>query len=662
MRRFFVAVGLAILVAAAAPASAAAGDVVWSHSNHSSNVQAIDSSGTVVFSAAPSGVQAVAASDGSSEWSNSLGAVDLAESNGTVAVAEDGTTDVVALDAATGTQQWTHSFHDASSSAVGANEKYVASGEDDLKVVVVDAATGKKLNSHTQHSQEVVTEIAVANETVISLADSGVVKAVDATGGGPKWDTTVSGSRTDIAASDNGDTLYLAVGQDIVARDVADGSQRWRATIADSSISDVAVDGTTVVATVDNGNVVAYNASDQQTILKTSDGSNAGAAAVDGSRWYGSYGDRVVAFSPDFSNTLVIRDEQNPTQLVTDTTNITLQAVDGDAVYKTTTSNGVADLAALDTEPLIARADPDGWGKRSLIVTDNTGKQTIYVLNNSAATSEVSFELQDQTGRFAAGETTLRIQRAIKRDGTTTFETVLSDRFGATDRLTVGLATGETYRLIVENDAGETRVLGSYSTSGDAIEPLPIGEIVLAGNARDAGVAAQASLRNGPPGASHSQEVRMILIDADRATSEFNLTIVNESDGVIRNRTTEEGPFGRYAETYPLEPSEFNGSETLYVEFNVTRNGERQLIRRPIGDVPDIATDWAINSRVLELMGFVGLVAVMGLVVIANASLAAIVGVLVAALMTLLGVLDIPPVAIGVAGSVAILYRLGDQR
>jgi hypothetical protein len=603
--RVGVIVGVALLVIAAAPASAAAGDVVWSHSNHSSNVQAIDSSGTVVFSGAPSGVQAVAASDGSSEWSNSLGAVDLAESNGTVAVAEDGTTDVVALDAATGTQQWTHSFHGASSSAVGANEKYVASGEDDLKVVVVDAATGNKLNSHTQHSQEVVTEVVVANETVISLADSGVVKAVDATGGSLEWDTTVSGGRTDIATSDNGDTLYLAVGQDIVARDVADGSQRWRATVADSSITDVAVNGTTVVATVDNGNVVAFNASDQQTILKTSDGSNAGAAAVDGSHWYGSYGERVVAFSPDFNNTLVIRDEQNPTQLVTDTTDITLQAVDGDAVYKTTTSNGVADLAALDTEPLIARADPDGWGKRSVIVDDNTTTATVYVLNSSATTSTVTFELDDKTGRYGTSESRLYISRALTRSGTTTYREVNSDEFEADGTVTINLERGSDYRLRVENTDGDSRVLGGFSAQSDQRAVLKIGQFSFDVNSSARGYEWDARIENVSTNTGARDKLVFEYADPSNATETLDVVVYerdNESNEILNKTYTD---LGSTRFTKQLSAQDRNKTWVAYI--NGTRGGQTISGQQIIGQTrlaPDVPLDPFYQQLVAVLILF----------------------------------------------------------
>ena len=659
MKRVLFILGLAALVTTAAPASAAVGDVVWSHTKHSDAVKAVDSNGTTVFSGGESSVQAVAASDGSTVWSSSIAANDLDESNGTVAVAEYFTNDVVALDADAGTQQWSHSHHTDGSLSVAANTTYVASGAADNRVVLADAGDGAEVWNHSYHGVR-VRGVAIADGVVISYDGNGNVVAADAGDGSKEWNNGF-GTVGSITISDGGHTAYLSDGQDLVALNTSDGSVRWRQAVADSSITDVATNGTTVVASVDNGNLVAYTTQKRETIFKASDGSNARAATVDGSQWYAAYGDNsVVAFDADLRSTLFIRDEQNPEQLVTDETNITLESLDGDGVYTTTVSDGTADLAGLEAEPLIVRAGPDGWGKRSLVVSDTSSTRTVYVLNTSAATSNIRFELEDQTGRFDADETILRIQRPIQRDGDTTFETVLSDRFGATKSLSVTLETGQNYRLVVENDAGEIRTLGSYDVSGDAAEPLPIGEIVIAGDARDGGVAAQASLQNPPPDASHGKEVRMILIDRERLTENFTVRIVNESGAVIRPGTNETGPFGRWAETYPVTSATWDGNETLYVQYNISRNGEVIEIERPVGDLPDLAEDWAIDGRVLELMGLVGIVALMGFVVIAAPSLAAIVGVLFTTILTLLGIVDIPGVALGVAGSVAILYRLGE--
>jgi hypothetical protein len=567
---------------------------------------------------------------GTEEHAISVGGTvqDAAINDGTVVAAAGGK--ITAYDADTGDKLWQQS---RGADAVDIDGRTVVSGGGSGDVVVADRDSGVE---NFRYSEGGTIRGVGVDGQLLALSDGGEVKAIE---NGPSFDDPdpTSGGYDDSVplevsvAGTNGDT-YTVAWYDTTAGD--------ETIIASKQVSsDARVSATWDIETTDSRTYRARLREDGSVVAQTQE------------------------FEINTPQTLEIRNETAPGSLVTSDVTVQFFGEDGDAAGERTTSDGTIDMSGLPRDGAVTLlVTADGFTDRTTIAKTIFEPQRIYLLDEDVSSSTIRFELNDQTGRFSPGETILRVQKPIEENGERAFQTVAGDRFDSGGSVITTLETGQRYRLEVTNDRGETRVLGSYTTSGDAAEPLPIGEIVLAGDARDAGVAAQASLQNGPPDASHSQEVRMMLIDSDRATSTFDLQIVNESGGIIRNQTTEEGPFGRFAETYPLQPSEFNGSETLYVEFNVTRNGERQQIRRPIGDVPDIATDWAINDRVLELMGFVGLVGVMGLVVIANASLAAIVGVLVAALMTLLGILDIPAVAIGVAGSVAILYRLGDQR
>jgi outer membrane protein assembly factor BamB len=758
MKRVLVIVGLAVLVASAPPAAAAAGDELWSHSNHSGNVQDVEATGQYVVSGGYgsnivdardhsgtqqwqhsrlSGVQGVGVGGGFVAVINDSGAVDVADiSDGSqvstysvsgigrdIVVDESivaaGTTDnkIKAVDPNTGDELWTTTEPGSSAQGVALTGEYVIAGTQGAELYAFDRSDGSLVWSNTSaFGFGEITDVAASGETLAVVGEGpdggNAVAAFNANSGDRRWVATPH-SDTPIGVDIDGRTVVSGGFDDeVVVSDPTTGRERFRHPLHADAILGAAVQGTLLASGDTNGNVIAaengpnlqdpsptegqfddsvplevtvadtggdaytvrfVNASsgadiDSQTV--SSDGEVSTRWDIDGREpapWYavieesGTEVDRTREFELNIPKTLEIRNETNPSELVTTNAEIAVQFFSDDSVEERSTTDGTIDLEGLPAdEPLVVLANADGYFERTIIVENIFQQQRIYLLDQNVSSSTIRFQLEDQTGRFPSDSTTLRIQKPITEEGKTTFQTVASDRFDAGGSLITELETGQRYRLEVENEAGETRALGSYTVSGDATEPLPIGEIVIAGDARDGGVAAQASLQNPPPDAAHGKEVRMILVDRERLTDNFTVRIVNESGTVIRPETTQTGPFGRWAETYPVTDSTWTDNETLYVQYTISRNGEVIEIERPVGDLPDLAEDWAIDSRVLELMGLVGIVALMGFVVIAAPSLAAIVGVLFATILTLLGIVNIPGVALGVAGSVAILYRLGE--
>lgn len=758
MKRVLAAICLAVLVASAPPASAAAGDLLWSHSNHSGSVQDVEATEQYVVSGGSgSGIVDARDHNGAQQWQHSRlsnvqgvgvgggfvavisdgGAVDVADSSdgsqvstysmsgiGRDIVVDEsivaaGTTDneITAADPNTGDELWTTNEPGGSVQGIALTGDYVIAGTESAELYAFDRADGSLVWSNTSaFGFGEINDVAATGETLAVVGEGpnggNAVAAFNANTGDRRWVATPH-SNTPTGVDIDGRTIVSGgYDNEVVVSDPTTGRERFRHSLHSNRVLSVAVQGTLTASGDTGGNVVAaengpnlqdpsptegqyedsvpleatvadtggdsytvrfVNASsgadiDSQTV--SSDGEVSTTWDIDGSEpapWYavieesGTEVDRTQEFELNIPKTLEIRNETNPSELVTTNAEITVQFFSDDSVEERSTTNGTIDLAGLPTdEPLVVLANADGYFERTVIVENIFQQQRIYLLDQNVSSSSVRFQLEDQTGRFPSESTTLRIQKPITEGGDTTFQTVASDRFDAGGSLITELETGQRYRLEVQNEAGETRALGSYTVSGDATEPLPIGEIVIAGEARDSGVAAQASLQNPPPDASHGKEVRMILVDREQLTDNFTVRIVNESGTVIRSETTQTGPFGRWAENYPVTSTTWDGNETLYVQYNISRNGEVIEIERPVGDLPDLAEDWAIDSRVLELMGLVGIVALMGFVVIAAPSLAAIVGVLFATILTLLGIVDIPAVALGVAGSVAILYRLGE--
>jgi hypothetical protein len=176
----------------------------------------------------------------------------------------------------------------------------------------------------------------------------------------------------------------------------------------------------------------------------------------------------------------------------------------------------------------------------------------------------------------------------------------------------------------------------------------------------------QSNIREAPAGVAHDYEIRVIYVDPTGKTQSIEISITDESGQQLRPTTTEQlDGTTRYVETYPITSSTFDPTEeTAEVEIDATR-GERgleeQSLDRSIGQAPESLTSAAIDDQVLELMGLVSILAVMGLIVLINAPIAALVGSGWAGMLTILGVVGIPFPAVILGGVVSILAVVGTQ-
>jgi hypothetical protein len=217
------------------------------------------------------------------------------------------------------------------------------------------------------------------------------------------------------------------------------------------------------------------------------------------------------------------------------------------------------------------------------------------------------------------------------------------------------------YRIRVENDAGETRVLGSYTVRGPTITTLPIGEVEFSEDISE-GAALQASLREAPDGASHNHEVRLVYLDPEGTTDDIEISITNSSGASIRPTSTEElnGTTSAYVETYPLDTSFNPDEDTATVEVEATQGLETETFSETVGAVAPI--NFPMDPQVLELLGLVSIVGVAGLLVIVRPAAAALVTPGWAGLLVLTDVVGIPIAGVVLAGLVGVLATLGGSR
>jgi len=285
--------------------------------------------------------------------------------------------------------------------------------------------------------------------------------------------------------------------------------------------------------------------------------------------------------------------------------------------------------------------------------------QEIYILPTDEPSAEIRFELNDQTDRFG-DDTKLLVEKAITRNNNTEYRVISGDTVGADGRFPTILVDSERYRIRVENAEGEQRILGSYVVQGADVARLTIGDVQFSADVSE-GAAMQASLRAAPDGASHDDEIRLVYLDPEGETDSITISVEDQNGNQIRPETTEtlDGSTDRYVETYPLKTSFNPDEDTATVTVDAQRGLETETFTEQLGDVPEVFENAPIPMQVLELMGFVSIVALIGLLVIVKPSMAALVGSGWAGLLTLVGIVPIPMPAVVLAGVVSVLVTVG---
>lgn len=488
----------------------------------------------------------------------------------------------------------------------------------------------------------------------------------------------VEGSGGDIAIGDQtygGDTITVT---DVDASGGAVGIER---TDLSRSLTFESGDANTVEIrnlTVDDGTAdLAYNSDNGLTVRVSDLPTDVGIGATDPAT--GTVYDSVTSSSgtetfslPSGTNTvalktvpseLQVRNEAQPDELIDG--NVTLRArfFAEDEVIERQVTDGTVSLAGLPADQQVVvtvKEENADYTYRRILLDNIVETSEIYLLPTSEPSAEVQFELADETGRFDAEDTRMYIEKPITRNNNTEYRVIAGDRLGADGAFPTVLVDAERYRLRVENDAGEQRVLGSYTVQGAEIARIPIGEVQFSGDVSE-GAALQASLRAAPDSAAHNHEARIVYLDPEGETSDITISVENETGAALRPETTESlnGTDAAYVETYPLS-TEFNPEQdSATVTVDAQRGFETETFSRQLGDVPEVLGDAPIDPRILELMGFVSIIALIGLLVIQSPSLAALVGSGYAGLLAVLGIVPIPIPAVVLAGLVGVLATVG---
>lgn len=183
---------------------------------------------------------------------------------------------------------------------------------------------------------------------------------------------------------------------------------------------------------------------------------------------------------------VTIREEHNASKVVTGANaTITLYSDDATIVVERADTNddGNISLEGLPDKEFVAVVESDDHYTRRVYIDSIYEQQSIFLLNQTAVPGDeavnTTFVFEDRSGNFDPENTTLRVQRALdlNDDGESEWLTVAGDFWGAASEFPFTGEENARYRLIVENEEGDRRVLGTHIPTDDGVKTVVNGDI-----------------------------------------------------------------------------------------------------------------------------------------------------------------------------------------
>lgn len=358
--------------------------------------------------------------------------------------------------------------------------------------------------------------------------------------------------------------------------------------------------------------------------------------------------------------TIDIRDENEPHGLIDNAAVEILASGSGETVDRQTTTNGKVDLAGLPTdEEYVVVVDAPGYHLRQIIVEDLFDQSTVFVLNQTNTSVENAFFVQDNTGRY--DEPKLVIDKAINRsiydpnaDSGYQWTTIGGDRLGADSRLVIDLKKSDRYRISVENQDGDRRILGEYTAATNGTVTLTVGEITWENPTTGDGYQIEA-YQHDPDGSP--EQVIIQYEDETEGTSEFCVEIYEEG-----NQTNILYPedcvtnIGTYKATIPVTGDDAN--TTWVANWSATVNGTAVGSTIPLTGIRELPIP--IDPKWLGAGVYVLLIGGLAATPKASARTGALLITVFAFGLTWWGWVPIPLPALALAGAVALLGKVAD--
>lgn len=294
----------------------------------------------------------------------------------------------------------------------------------------------------------------------------------------------------------------------------------------------------------------------------------------------------VTNFSWTFStpNNLTFKNATGSHEVINyETINTTF--FENDEIISKKTTTGKLNLEGLPISgDIVGVAKSANFSDTPFVIEDISEQQVVYMTASTVQTYEIDFVLQDNTGGlFDNNNASLRIQKAINESSwdEPRWKTVHADEFGGDDTVTANLEQNTRHRLIVKNDQGDKRVLGSYTPARSETVTLSVGEVVAV---PDAGGKTPYAIN-----ASYIQNentddvVEFEFSDETNETDRLYVEIYefnNESNVIFGNQSFG-GPLGSLSLSQSVPSNQQNTSWVVDVVGN--RDGERIEFRRVVG-------------------------------------------------------------------------------
>jgi hypothetical protein len=339
--------------------------------------------------------------------------------------------------------------------------------------------------------------------------------------------------------------------------------------------------------------------------------------------------------------TLSIFNESAPSQLVDDAGELRIRFFgDGGDVVTRNTGDGTVSLSGLPANErfvVTVSDDNEQYYYRRIIITSLYNQSEIYLLPRNASSNNVEFRLNDFTGgQFPPAETRLYIEAPIEKDfdgdGTneTRYQTIFGDTFGSSGGFPAVLATNERYRLRLTNEAGDTRVLGSYTATADVVEPLSVRGLSF-NPPEGQGWATNLSVSDEP------REATWKFMDPAGETSNLSVQIVDENGTVVYSDQLI-GTVKNYS-VYDVQLD----NETQYtLNWSAQRNGQQIGQTRPVGG-NDLGIKIPLDADWLGTFGMVTVVFALSLADVRKTTYVAMTAVALAGVLMALKAVNIFP-------------------
>jgi len=241
--------------------------------------------------------------------------------------------------------------------------------------------------------------------------------------------------------------------------------------------------------------------------------------------------------------------------------------------------NGTADMEGLDVgASFIAVANADGYANRRIFVDSLIQTQEIYLLNESADSVAVEYELEDFSGNYPQAETVMVIEKNINGEWTP----IQGDFFGATGKFEAQLLRDTRHRMRVVNvETGDERVVGAFTPQTSATETvtiLPDGSIEV-----DRGfeqITAQPAIGSIP--AAQAAEFGVDIQAGDREITGWNIEMVVIDETGETTIATRSGS-GTGTETFQLDlTGEDGGTVMAVVDYQTPESSGTVRLSRSI--------------------------------------------------------------------------------